>query len=87
MVIERGDFVNLRWRHLHLSGQRDQVRGGKAAEPILNQVEVLDEEITAARRVAEQRRDLLSRLRFDGPTPGRCADPRTLTFGWAHWTD
>ena len=63
------------------------MRSGKAAEPILNQVQVLDEEITAARRVAEQRRDLSCRLRFDGPTLGRGADPRTLTFGWAHRTD
>jgi hypothetical protein len=30
---------------------------------------------------------LLSRLRLDGPASGCCADPRTLTFGRAHWTD
>jgi len=50
------------------------MRRGQAAETILNQVEMLDEQIPAPRRVAEQLRDLLSCLGIDRPTFGRCAN-------------
>src|SRR5678816_3985572 len=75
VVIERGDFIDFRRGHLHLGGERHQMRCGQAAETILNQVEMLDEQIPAPRRVAEQLRDLPSCPRIDRSTFGHCANP------------
>ena len=71
VMIERGDLVHLRHRHLHLIRQRDQMRSGQAAVPVLNLVQMLDQQIAAPRRIAQQRQDLLARLRVDSP-PLRC---------------
>ena len=65
MVIERGHFVDLGHRHLHLGRERDQVRCGEAAEAILNPVQMLDQQIPATRGIAEKREHLLARLRID----------------------
>ena len=62
VVIEGGHFVDLGHRHLHLSRERDEMRGRQSTEAILNLVQVLDQQIPPARCVAEQRADLLARL-------------------------
>ena len=60
MVIERGHFVDFGHRQLHLGRERDQVRRGKAAEAILNPVQMLDQQIPPAR---ERRREARARPR------------------------
>ena len=71
VVVERRHFVDFRHRHLHLVRERDQMRRGQAAVPVLNLVQMLDQQIAAARRIAEQGQDILARLRIDSP-PFRC---------------
>ena len=83
VVIEGGHFVDLGHRHLQLGRERDQMRGGQAAVAILNPVQVLDEQIAPARRIAEQREHVLPRLRIDAASLGRAADARALAFGGA----
>ena len=67
VVVERRHLVDLRHRHLHLVRKRDQMRRGQAAVMVLNLVQVLDQEIAAARRIAKQGQDILARLRVDSP--------------------
>ena len=52
VVVERRHFVDFRHRHLHLGRERDQMRRGQAAVPVLNLVQMLDQQIAAARRIA-----------------------------------
>jgi hypothetical protein len=52
VVIERRHFVDFRHRHLHLGRQRDQMAGRKAAVTVLDLVQMLDQQIPAARRIA-----------------------------------
>jgi len=54
---------------------------------VLNQVQIFDQEIAAARRVAEQRGHLLLRLGINSPRFRSGADARAFAFGGAHWTD
>jgi len=63
------------------------VRRREAAEAILNQVQKLDQQVTPARRIAEQRRHFFTRLRIDDAALGRRADAGALSFGSTHWTD
>ena len=55
MGVERGDLVNLGQREVHLLGQGHQMAGMQAAEMVLQQMEVLDQEIGPALALAEQR--------------------------------
>jgi len=87
VVIERGHFVDLGHRHLHLGGERHQMRRRETAEVILNQVQVLDEEIAATRFVAEERRHLPPRFGVNWPAFRERTDTRAFAFGRGHWTD
>ena len=49
------------------------MRGGDVAVLVLDQMQVLDQQVALARAVAEQRRDLVERLRIDLPALGRAA--------------
>ncbi len=79
VVVERRHLVDFRHRHLHLGRERDQMRRGQAAVPVLNLVQVLDQEIAAARRIAEQSQDILARLRVDSPSFRRRAHSAAAT--------
>ena len=79
VVIEGRHFVDLGHGHLHLSRERDEMRGRQTAEAILNPVQVLDQQIAAARLVAEQREHFFSRLRIDGAALRRPAHARALS--------
>ena len=65
MVVERSDLVDLGLRQPHLLGQRSQVARLQAAELVLNEVQVLDQEIAAPLFVAEQRTNLGERRVID----------------------
>ena len=65
MRVEGRDLVNFGERHLHLGGERGEMRGGEMAVFILDQMQMLDQQIAPARAVAEQRDDLVERLRVD----------------------
>ncbi len=83
MGVERGDLVNLGQRKVHLVGQGHEMTGVKAAEMVLQQMEMLDQQIGATLAVTEQRRDLgerggvdLAALRMvrTAPPPGPWMD-------------
>ena len=49
MVVESGDFVDFGLREPHLPRERRDVGGGEVAVVVLDQVQVLDQQVTAAR--------------------------------------
>jgi hypothetical protein len=59
--VEGRDLVGLGLRHPHLLGQRREVRRGDVPEAVLDQVQVLDHQVAAARPVAQQRPHLVQR--------------------------
>ena len=87
VMVKGRHFVHFSHRHLHFRREGDQMRRRQTPEVVLNQVQVFDEEIAAARRVAEQRRYLLSRLDVDCPTFRDRANTPAFAFGLGHWTD
>ena len=54
MGIERGDFINLGHRQPHFLGQAVQQPRRQAALGVLDQVQIFDQEVAAARPIAEQ---------------------------------
>ena len=58
-------------RQLHLVGKGREVSGGNLMICVLDQVQMLDQEIAAARPVAEQKLDLLCSRRIDLAALGR----------------
>ena len=87
VVIEGRHLVDLGHRHLHLGRERDEMRGRQTAVPILNLVQVLDQQIPATGSVAEQCADVFARR---GSTARPFGVPRTrprLPLGWldADW--
>jgi hypothetical protein len=82
VVIEGSHFVDLGHRHLHLSRERDEMRGRQAAEAILDLVQVLDQQVTTTGRRAEQGADVFPRLRIDSAALGCSAHACALAFGW-----
>ena len=73
MGVEGGDLVDLGQGQPHLVGQRHEVARVQAAVPVLDQVQVLDQQVAPARPVAEQRADLVEGLRIDLPPLRRLA--------------
>ncbi len=67
MRIEGRDLIDLGQRQFHLGGERGEMRGGKTAIGVLNEMQMLDQQIAPARLVAEQRAHFLERLRIDLP--------------------
>ena len=65
--VERRDLVDLGHRQAHLVGERGEMRRGDAVPGVLDQVQVLDEEVTVARAIPEQGADLVERGRIDLP--------------------
>ena len=68
VVVERRHLVDLGHRQAHLLRQRGDVRGRQVAEAVLQLVQVLDQEVAPARRLAEHRAHLGERRRIDGAT-------------------
>ena len=82
MGVERGDLVDLDERQPHLLGQRRQMAGMQAAEMVLQQMQMLDQQVAATLALAEQRLHLGRGCRIDLPAlrvvgPRRRPDP-----GW-----
>ena len=67
MGVERGDLVDLDQRQPHLLGERRQMARVQAAEMVLQQMQVLDQQVAPALAVAEQRLNLGERCRIDLP--------------------
>ncbi len=65
MGVERGDLVDLDQRQPHLLGERRKVAGVQAAEAVLQQVQVLDQQVAPPLPVAEQGAHLGERRRID----------------------
>ena len=88
MRIESRCLKHLGKGKLHLIGQRRQMGCGNLMILVLDQVQMLDQQVAAARPVAEQRLDFLCSYRVDLtslgvdfarflPSPG-CSKARTL---------
>jgi hypothetical protein len=60
--IERGDFVHLRQGKRHFRGKGLQVLGLEAAESVLDQVQMFDQQVAPPRPLAKQVADCLQRL-------------------------
>ena len=73
MRVERRDFVDLGLREPHLGRERGKVRAGNVPVPVLNEVQMLDQQIAPPRPVAQQRADLVERGRIDLPALGGAA--------------
>ena len=84
MVVERSDLVDLGLRQPHLLGQRAQMARLQAAELVLNQVQVLDQEIAAPLSVAEQRTNLGERRVIDDAAFRPTLAARARSFR-SHW--
>src|SRR6185436_6841767 len=61
-------------REAHVLRERSEMRGAEAAVAVVDPVEVLDQEIALARRVAEERAHFRERLRVDDAALGSRAD-------------
>ena len=70
MGVERGDLVDLDQRQPHLFGERRQMARMQAAEMILQQMQMLDQQVAPALAVTEQRLNLVQSCRIDLPAFG-----------------
>src|SRR5215218_344647 len=77
MRVEGGDLIDFGERELHLLRQRREMRGREIAVAVLNEMQVLNQKITPARLLAEQRAHLIKRLRLDLPPLRRARRPPT----------
>ena len=85
MGVEGRDLVDLRLRHAELARQGGEARGRQVPVLVLQEVQALDQEVAAARAVAQQRLHFGQRARVDAsalqslraPGPG-------LAFGLVH---
>ena len=56
MRVEGRDLVDLGQRHLHLGGERGEMRGGEMAVVVLDEMQMLDQQIAPARPVGRAAR-------------------------------
>jgi hypothetical protein len=86
MGVEGGDLPDLGLGQTHLLGQRAQMRGRQMALGILDQVQMLDQQVAAARAVAQQRPHLGQRGIVELAALGRRAPAALARFpdtaGW-----
>jgi hypothetical protein len=75
MRIEGRDFIDFGLRELHLGGKRGQVRTGDVAVLVLDQVQMLDQQVAAARSIGQQSLDVGDGLRIDLTAFRRAAGP------------
>jgi hypothetical protein len=73
MRVEGRDLVDLGLRKLHLGRKRREMRRGDVTVLVLNKMQMLDEEIAAARAVGEQGRNFRFCARIDLAALGRTA--------------
>ena len=79
MRVEGRGLEYLGERQSHLVGKRGEVAGGDLMVSVLDQMQVLDQEIAAARPVAEQNGDLRAGLWIDlAPLRGRFGSPASF---------
>ena len=88
--VERRGLVDLGHRQPHLVGERREMRRGDAVPAVLDQVQVLDEEVSVPRTIAQQVAYFVERGRIDLPPPRLAAGPATAGAGMAtalRWFD
>ena len=92
MGVERGNLVDLDQRQPHLLGQRRQMARMQAAEMVLQQMQVLDQEIAPPLTIAEQRLHLgesrwidLPALGVIGTSPPSRARMDAAVVFWGRW--
>ena len=73
MGVKGRHFPDLGHRHAHFFRQRPQMRGGKVAVCILNEMQELDQQVAAARTVAQKRAHLVPSAIFQLSALGRVA--------------
>ena len=73
MRIKGRDLIDFGLRELHFGRQRRKMRRGDVAVFVLNQMQMLDEQIAAARAVGQQRLDIGGGLRIDLTALRACA--------------
>ena len=83
VVVERGDLVDLHLAQAHLVGQGADVLGPEAAELVLDQVQVLDQQVAPPRAVAQEAAHVREGGVVDLPALrlGRVAAPRSARGG------
>ena len=74
-MVESGDLVDLGLGELDFLGQCGQMLGRQLAKPIVDSMEVLDQQVTPRRLVAQHRTNVGERRGLDMPAI------RGLTFG------
>jgi hypothetical protein len=81
-MVERGDLVDFGHRQFHLRGKRYEMMRRDAAETVLNPMQMLYQQIPAARGVAEERSDFLGRFWINATALRRAAETlfRLLRF-------
>ena len=77
MGVEGRDLIDLGKRKLHLGGKRGKMRGRQMPIPILDQMQVFDQQVPLARAIAEQRTHLIERGRIDLAPFGGASRPTT----------
>ncbi len=89
MGVERGDLVDFCQRQPHLLGQRDEMARVQAAELVLQQMQVLDQQVAAPLALPEQclhlgkrRRVELAALRLVRAAPPPGAGMDAAIVGW-----
>src|ERR1041384_1520242 len=65
MRVEGRNLIDFGLRKLHLIGERREMRGGKMSVPILDEMQMLDQQIAPTRLFAEQRAHLVARRHVD----------------------
>ena len=71
--VECCDLIDFGLRQLHFSGERRHVRGRDVPVPILNEMQMLDQQVAPARLIAQQRADFGGGLGIDLTALGRAA--------------
>ena len=93
MGVERGDLVDLDQGEPHLLGERRHVARVQAAEMILQQVQMLDQQVAPAIAIAEQGLDLVECRWIDlpalgmvepAPSPGARMNAAVMPYGLRH---
>ena len=78
-MVEGRDLVDLGERELQFLRERRKMRDGELSVAVLDPVQVLDQQVAPARRIAEERPHFVERLRL-GPSCPSDSDVRACAL-------